>query len=70
MLAGKLLIFSGLLLVAIGVLVTLSPKFPWLGHLPGDLLVQRERFTFYFPLATSLLLSFLLTLLIKLFSKR
>ena len=67
---GKFLIFAGLFLVLIGVLVSLGPKFPWIGRLPGDVLIQRERFTFAFPLATCLLLSLLLTLIANLFFRR
>lgn len=64
---GKLLILSGLSLVVVGLLLTLSPKIPWLGRLPGDILIQRERFTFAFPIVTCLILSLLLTLLANLF---
>ncbi len=67
---GKFLIVAGFLLVLTGVLVSLGPKIPWLGRLPGDILIQRERFTFSFPIATCLLLSLLLTLLMNLFLRR
>ena len=67
---GKFLILSGLLLVLLGILLTLGPKVPWLGRLPGDILIQRERFTFSFPIVTSLLLSLLLTILLNLFFYR
>jgi hypothetical protein len=60
---GKLLIALGVIVIAIGGLLLLSDKVPWIGRLPGDLLVQKKNFTFYFPLATSLLLSLLLTLI-------
>jgi len=64
---GKLLIGVGLFIVILGVILLLSPKIPFLGKLPGDIVVQRENFTFYFPLATSFLLSIILTLLLNLF---
>ena len=67
---GKLLIFSGLVLAAVGLVLTFAPKLPWLGRLPGDILIQRGRFTFAFPLATCLVLSLLLTLLLNLFFRR
>ena len=67
---GKLLIISGLILLVLGIILTCMPKLPWLGRLPGDILIQRERFTFAFPLATCLLLSLLLTLLANLFFRR
>ncbi|HKA53282.1 MAG TPA: DUF2905 domain-containing protein [Candidatus Binatia bacterium] len=60
---GKALILFGGLLLVVGVLLTLGAKLPWLGRLPGDLYIQRPHFTFYFPLATSLLVSVLLSLL-------
>lgn len=66
---GKLLIFFGILLVVVGIILLLAPKIPWLGHLPGDIYIQRERFTFYFPLATCLLLSLILTLVLYLFRR-
>lgn len=66
---GKLLIFFGILLVVLGAILLLGPKIPWLGHLPGDIYIQRERFTFYFPLTTCLLLSLILTLVLYLFRR-
>src|SRR5256885_1835394 len=60
---GKALILFGGFILLIGVLLTLGGKIPWLGRLPGDILIQRPHFTFYFPLATSLLVSVLLSLL-------
>ncbi len=60
---GKFLIALGVIVIAVGGLLLLSGKVPWLGRLPGDLLIQKKNFTFYFPLATSLLLSLLLTLI-------
>ena len=60
---GKLLILGGIVLVAVGVLWVLGEKVG-LGRLPGDIVIRGERSTFYFPLATSLLLSILLSLLV------
>ncbi len=60
---GKGLIAIGLVLVALGLLVTLGSKLG-LGRLPGDILIRGERFAFYFPLATCVLISLLLTLLL------
>jgi len=67
---GKFLILLGLLISAIGGLLLLSGKVPWIGRLPGDILIQKKNFTFYFPLATSILLSLILTLLFWLVGKR
>ena len=66
---GRLLIASGLVLVAVGVLVVLGEKVGWLGRLPGDFVVRRGNFSFYFPLATCLLISVILSLIFWLFRK-
>jgi hypothetical protein len=63
---GKMLVAFGMLLVIVGAILmligTFSGRGGWIGRLPGDIHVQRGNWTFYFPLATSLLLSLLLTL--------
>jgi hypothetical protein len=64
---GRLLVILGLVLVGIGVLVNLGVP---IGRLPGDLTVRRGNFTFYFPLATSILASILLTLLMYFLSRK
>lgn len=60
---GKFLIIIGIVIVAIGGLLMLSGKLPWLGRLPGDIIIQKKNVTIYFPIATSILLSILLTLI-------
>lgn len=69
-LMGKTLILIGLLLAVVGLVLTFVEKLPWLGRLPGDIVVKRENFTFYFPLATSIIISIILTLLFWLFGRR
>lgn len=66
---GKALIVTGLLIASVGLLLLLSGKFGWIGRLPGDITIRRENFTFHFPLATCLLVSAILTLLLWLFRK-
>jgi hypothetical protein len=61
---GRLLILAGAVLIALGLLLTLAGRWPWLGRLPGDIAIEREHFRFYFPLATSLVISLLLTALL------
>jgi hypothetical protein len=67
---GKFLILLGLIVAAIGGVLLFSGKIPWIGRLPGDIMIQRRNFTFYFPLATSILLSLILTLVLWLIGRR
>jgi hypothetical protein len=60
---GKILLLLGILLIVIGGVFMLSGKIPWLGRLPGDIIIKKKNFTFYFPLATSILISIILTLI-------
>lgn len=66
---GKILIICGMVVLALGLLFTFGGKIPYLGKLPGDILIRRENFTFYMPLTTSLVLSVILTVLFRLFNK-
>jgi hypothetical protein len=66
---GKTLIIMGAVIALFGVFLLLSGKLPWLGRLPGDIHVRRENFSFYFPLATSILLSVVLSLILWLFRR-
>jgi hypothetical protein len=63
---GKALIGLGVVLVVIGALFVVGDRIPLLGQLPGDIRIERENTTFYFPLTTCILLSVALTLLINL----
>ena len=67
---GKLLIVFGLLIAGVGVVLVLAGRLPWIGRLPGDIHIQRGNFTFYFPLATSILVSIVLTLIFWLIGRR
>jgi hypothetical protein len=67
---GKALIGLGLLLVIVGGLLLVTGKVPFLGRLPGDIHVQRGNWSFYFPLATSILLSVILSLVLMFLSRR
>jgi hypothetical protein len=66
---GKSLIGFGVIITLIGVLVFFSDKIPFIGRLPGDIYIKRENFSFYFPLATGLLLSLVISLILWLFRK-
>lgn len=58
---GKVLIILGIILVIIGLVLEFGIKIP-LGRLPGDIRIEKENFSFYFPITTMVLLSILLTL--------
>jgi hypothetical protein len=66
---GKLLILLGVFIILIGVFLLVGEKIPWVGRLPGDIIIRKKNFTFYFPIVTSILISILLTLLFTLFRK-
>ncbi len=61
---GRGLILFGVILTGMGVLLLVLPKVPWIGRLPGDLLIQRERVTFYVPLTSCLVASLIVSLLV------
>jgi hypothetical protein len=69
---GKLLLGAAAILAIIGVLLIVAERVPWLriGRLPGDVAIERERFKFYFPLGTSIVVSVVLSLLFWLFGRR
>jgi len=67
---GKMLIGMGVVLALVGGLLLLAGKVPFLGRLPGDIVIRREHWNFYFPLTTSIVVSLLLTLLFSLFGRR
>lgn len=64
---GRFLILAGLVIAGVGLLMTLGLP---LGRLPGDFQVRRGNFSFYFPLATSILVSLVLTLVMMFFGRR
>jgi hypothetical protein len=69
---GRFLIVVGLAIALVGVILVLAGRFPGLkiGRLPGDIYVERERWSFYFPLATSILLSVIISLILWLVSRK
>ncbi len=66
---GKTLILIGAIIVLVGLFFSLGGKIPFLGKLPGDIRIERDNFTFFFPLGTCLLISALLSLVFWLFRK-
>jgi hypothetical protein len=67
---GRILIVIGIITSVVGVIFYFSSKIPFVGRLPGDILVKKENFTFYFPLATSILVSIILSLILYFFNRR
>jgi hypothetical protein len=66
---GKMLILLGVVMIVCGLLFLFAHKIPYIGRLPGDIYVKRESFTFYFPLATSIIVSVLLSLILWFFRR-
>lgn len=67
---GKMFLLIGLVLSLIGGIILFAGRLPWLGRLPGDFVIQKKNFTLYFPLATSILVSILLTLLFRFLGRK
>ena len=68
---GRMLLIMGGVLALLGLLMMLGPRLPFrIGRLPLDFHYQRDNFSFYFPLGTSILLSLLLTLVFSLLNRR
>jgi len=67
---AKFVILFGIFLVILGVIVYFVSKIPGVGRLPGDIIITKKNFTFYFPLTTSLILSLILSIILYLWSRR
>ncbi len=67
---GKIIIFIGLLLVAIGLVCMMGNKLPFIGKLPGDIVIERKNYSFYFPVTTCIIISIILTFILRLFNKK
>ena len=66
---GRTLLVVGAVLFVVGLILTFGARIPGLGRLPGDIVVRKGNFTFYFPLLTSILLSLLLTAILSFFRR-
>lgn len=67
---GKYIVLIGILIVFIGILIYFfHDYFRWIGRLPGDIRIERGNFRFYFPLATMIILSIVVTLIITILKK-
>ena len=68
--AGKILIIIGIIIAITGLVVYFAGnKLSWFGRLPGDIRIERENFRFYFPITTMIIISIVLTLIIKIFKR-
>jgi hypothetical protein len=67
---GKILISIGLLLAILGVIFIFGNKLPFVGRLPGDIVVERKNYSFYFPVATCIIISVIMSSILWLFSKK
>ncbi|MBA4417057.1 MAG: DUF2905 domain-containing protein [Syntrophus sp. (in: bacteria)] len=66
---GKILIILGIIFVVVGLAFIFGDRIPYIGRLPGDIYVKKERFSFYFPITTSIIISIILTVLFSIFKK-
>ena len=66
---GRTLIVLGIVVLVLGVLFTFGGRIPWLGNLPGDIHIQRGRFSFYFPITTCIVISAVISLVLYLFRR-
>jgi tellurite resistance protein TehA-like permease len=69
-LLGKLLLVIGMVIAALGLILFLAGKVPWIGRLPGDFVYRGKSFTLYFPLMTSLIASVILSMVLWFISRR
>jgi hypothetical protein len=67
---AKVFIILGAIFLLIGIVLLMISKIPGLGRMPGDIVIQKGNFSFYFPLGTSLLLSLVLTLVLYLCARK
>ena len=62
---GRIIIIIGIIMVVLGLILAFGERIPFLGKLPGDIVIKKDGISFYFPLVTLLLLSVVLTLIIN-----
>lgn len=67
---GKGLIIIGIVILITGLFMTYGPRIPYLGKLPGDIYYKKDTFVFYFPLATSIVISVIISLILYILSRR
>ncbi len=68
--AGRVLLVLGVVLVGVGLTLVLAPRIPFLGRLPGDIRIQRDGIVIYVPIATMIVVSILLSVVVSLLARR
>ncbi len=66
---AKVLIVIGAVLIAAGLVILVFLRLPFVGRLPGDILIKKENYTLYFPLATSIVISIIISLILYIINK-
>lgn len=67
---GRTLVIFGVVIVVVGLVLMFADRIPFVGRLPGDIMIRRKNFTFYFPVVTMIIVSILLTILLNLFTRK
>ena len=68
-LLGKMLLLVGIILFLLGIIMMVGHKIPWIGKLPGDIVIRRDNFSLYFPFTSCIIISVILTLIFSLLRK-
>jgi uncharacterized protein HemY len=66
---AKVMIVIGAVLIAAGLMILVFPRMPFVGKLPGDILIKKENYTFYIPLTTSIVISIVISLILYIINK-
>lgn len=67
---GKMIFIAGIIIAVTGLVIMFFNKIPFLGKIPGDIIIKKENFTFYFPIVTSILISIILSLIFYFMRRR
>ncbi|HEU5224164.1 MAG TPA: DUF2905 domain-containing protein [Actinomycetota bacterium] len=66
---GRALVIIGVFLTVLGAIMLLTPRVPWLGRLPGDIVIHRDDLTIYIPITTMLIVSVVLSVVLSVISR-
>ncbi len=67
---GRVIVVMGGIFLLLGIILCFADKIPWFGKLPGDFMISKKDVSFYFPIATSLLISIIITLFLWLWYRK